>query len=170
MAGEDGGEEDPYAVLGVPRTASSDAIRRAYRQLAGATHPDRHSSAAMREAASAAFHRVQRAYELLGDERTRAVFDTYGLQGVRAGLQLSAQPNSQPPSWETLAQAQTKQKQRRMEAKLNSRGSYMLGFSGSLTLPIVRFVLRIGCDLAPFHPQPRGCLTRTVASGCITWL
>lgn len=136
------GEVDPYAVLGVRRSATAEEIRHAYRHLAHACHPDRHAQASLREAASAAFHRVQAAYEVLGDEHTRAVYDTYGIQGVRAGVQLTQRSD------ENLAEAfvreQAKQRQRQMEAKLNNRGSFLVGFSRTpLIYPVWYFCFNL---------------------------
>jgi len=64
--------DDPYAVLGVARDASRDEIRKAYRQLARATHPDRHPDD---PEAEERFKAVAAAWEVLGDEQRRAAFD-----------------------------------------------------------------------------------------------
>ena len=66
-----GGQVDHYAVLGVPRDASAQDIRRAYRRVARRHHPDlnRDPRAAERFAAAA------RAYEVLGDPAARAGYD-----------------------------------------------------------------------------------------------
>ncbi|HKO26282.1 MAG TPA: DnaJ domain-containing protein [Solirubrobacteraceae bacterium] len=66
-----GGQVDPYAELGVSRDASSEEIRRAYRQVARRHHPDvnRDPGGSERFAAAA------RAYEVLNDPAARARYD-----------------------------------------------------------------------------------------------
>jgi curved DNA-binding protein CbpA len=66
-----GGQVDPYAELGVSREASSEEIRRAYRQVARRHHPDvsRDPGGPERFAAAA------RAYEILNDSAARARYD-----------------------------------------------------------------------------------------------
>jgi curved DNA-binding protein CbpA len=66
-----GGQVDPYAELGVSRDASSQEIRRAYRQVARQHHPDvnRDPGGPERFAAAA------RAYEILNDPTARARYD-----------------------------------------------------------------------------------------------
>lgn len=66
-----GGQVDPYAELGVSREASSEEIRRAYRQIARRHHPDvnRDPDGPERFAAAA------RAYEILSDQAARARYD-----------------------------------------------------------------------------------------------
>ena len=55
--------KDPYAVLGVPRGASADEVKRAFRKLAKAHHPDRnHDDPSAKER----FNAVNTAYEILG--------------------------------------------------------------------------------------------------------
>jgi DnaJ-class molecular chaperone len=64
--------EDPYAALGVPKTATQDEIRKAYKRIAKESHPDLNpgdSDAAGRFRAAAAAH------DLLKDPETRARFD-----------------------------------------------------------------------------------------------
>src|SRR3954452_20084774 len=63
---------DPYDVLGVSRTASEDDIKKAYRKLAKAHHPDRNASDPK---AKDKFAEVNMAYEILGDAAKRAQFD-----------------------------------------------------------------------------------------------
>lgn len=64
--------DDPYAVLGVARSASQDDIKQAYRRLAKQYHPDLHRSDA---AAEKRFKEINAAYALLSDEKRRRDFD-----------------------------------------------------------------------------------------------
>lgn len=69
-------EEDLYAALGVPFGATAQEISRAYRAKALQLHPDKqHGSAAARAQAAALFAVVQKAKEVLLDERARAAYD-----------------------------------------------------------------------------------------------
>jgi DnaJ-class molecular chaperone len=65
--------DDPYVVLGVPRSASDDDIRRAYRKLAKELHPD--LNPANRAAAEERFKKVSAAYDIIGDSEKRKQFD-----------------------------------------------------------------------------------------------
>ena len=64
--------DDPYATLGVARTATADEIRTAYRKLAKQLHPDVNPG---KPKAEERFKAVSAAYALLGDEEKRARFD-----------------------------------------------------------------------------------------------
>lgn len=74
---------DYYEVLGVPRHASSDAIKKAYRKLALKWHPDKNPE--NKEEAERRFKQVAEAYEVLSDARKRAVYDRCGEAGVGGG-------------------------------------------------------------------------------------
>jgi DnaJ-class molecular chaperone len=70
-------ERDYYTVLGVPRHASPDEIKKAYRRLARQYHPDLHSGprkAQMEER----FKELNQAYEVLSEPETRKQYDQYG--------------------------------------------------------------------------------------------
>ncbi len=65
-----------YAVLGVARGATEDDIRKAYRRLVIALHPDKAQQRGEDpEKATEAFREVQAAYECLYDEQERAYYD-----------------------------------------------------------------------------------------------
>ena len=59
---------DHYTILGVPRTASADDIKKAYRKLASQHHPDKGGD-------TKKFQEIQAAYETLGDEQKRAAYN-----------------------------------------------------------------------------------------------
>lgn len=64
--------KDPYAVLGVPKTASAAELKKAFRDLAKKYHPDRNRDDKTLEAK---FKQINSAYEILGDETKRARYD-----------------------------------------------------------------------------------------------
>ncbi len=65
---------DYYEVLGVPRDADQDAIRRAYRKLARKYHPDLNSDSDAEER----FKELGEAYEVLSDADKRERYDRLG--------------------------------------------------------------------------------------------
>src|SRR5262245_34736836 len=73
---------DYYEVLGVPRTASADEIKKAYRKLARDNHPDRNPGD---KQAEARFKEIQDAYDVLNDQKKRAQYDQFGFAGVQGG-------------------------------------------------------------------------------------
>jgi molecular chaperone DnaJ len=63
--------ENPYNILGVSPTASTDDIKKAYRALAMRHHPDRNPDAS----AERRFDAIKKAYELLSDPQKRAEYN-----------------------------------------------------------------------------------------------
>jgi molecular chaperone DnaJ len=74
--------QDPYDVLGVPRGASSDEVKGAFRRLAQRFHPDRNPGD---DSAQQKFKEINAAYQILGDPEKRARFDRYGAGSVEGG-------------------------------------------------------------------------------------
>jgi curved DNA-binding protein len=75
--------ETLYEILGVPRTASADTIRKTYRKLARRHHPDVNPGDAKAEDT---FKRVSAAYEVLSDEKKRAAYDEFGEAALAGGF------------------------------------------------------------------------------------
>jgi len=71
---------DYYQLLGVPRTADTEEIKKAYRQLALQFHPDRNQGS---KEAEERFKEITQAYEVLRDPDKRAAYDRYGERGVK---------------------------------------------------------------------------------------
>jgi molecular chaperone DnaJ len=72
-------KRDYYEVLGIPKTASKEEIKKAYRQLAIKYHPDRNPGS---KEAEEKFKEASEAYEVLADEKKRAAYDQFGFAGV----------------------------------------------------------------------------------------
>ncbi len=71
-------KRDYYEVLGLPRDASNEDIKKAFRKLAFEYHPDRNHDAG----ASDKFKEINEAYEVLSDADKRAAYDRFGHTGA----------------------------------------------------------------------------------------
>jgi curved DNA-binding protein len=75
--------EDLYAVLGVPKSADAESIKKAYRKLAKDLHPDKNPG---NKQAEAKFKAVNHAYEVLSHADKRKLYDEFGEEGLREGF------------------------------------------------------------------------------------
>jgi curved DNA-binding protein len=83
---------DYYEVLGVPRTATAEEIKRAYRKLARKHHPDL-KPAAERAGAAERFKEINEANEVLSDPDKRVKYDALG-QNWKSGMDFTPPPGS----------------------------------------------------------------------------
>src|SRR2546427_253649 len=74
-------DDDYYERLGVPRGASKDEIKRAYRRLAKQHHPDLNKDNP--KAAEEKFKQISEAYEVLADDEKRKIYDQFGADGLK---------------------------------------------------------------------------------------
>jgi molecular chaperone DnaJ len=74
-------KRDYYETLGVPKNASEEEIKKAYRKMAMKHHPDRNQDDNAK-AAEAKFKEAKEAYEMLSDSQKRAAYDQHGFAGV----------------------------------------------------------------------------------------
>src|SRR5512141_3208762 len=70
--------QDYYDILGVPRTASPDELKAAFRKMARQYHPDVNKEAGAEEK----FEELNEAYAILSDPEKRAAYDRYGTEGL----------------------------------------------------------------------------------------
>jgi molecular chaperone DnaJ len=75
LAGE---KKDYYEILGVPKNASKEDIKKAFRSLALKYHPDRNKSPDAEEK----FKEISEAYAVLSDDEKRRMYDNYGEEGI----------------------------------------------------------------------------------------
>lgn len=75
--------QDLYGILGVPKTADADTIKKSYRKLAKELHPDKNPG---NKKAEERFKTVNHAFDVLSDAKKRALYDEFGEEGLREGF------------------------------------------------------------------------------------
>jgi curved DNA-binding protein CbpA len=113
---------DYYTVLGLSKRFSSrKRIKKAYRQLALKYHPDKiknQNDNNERQSSEAIFIKISEAYDVLGDEKLKDVYDKYGKSGLTAykkGMDPEeagfSSGNSRPGGWSPPRQQQQQKRQ-----------------------------------------------------------
>ncbi len=87
-------KRDYYEVLGIPKNASEEEIKKAYRKLAMKFHPDRNQGDAAKDA-EVKFKEAKEAYEMLSDAEKRAAYDQYGHAGVDPNMRAGGGPGAE---------------------------------------------------------------------------
>lgn len=70
--------KDLYEILGITHDASEDEVKKAFRQQARKYHPDNKETGN-----EESFKEINQAYEILSDPKKRAIYDQYGISGLR---------------------------------------------------------------------------------------
>ncbi len=74
--------KDYYQILDVPKTATQEELKKAYRKLAMKHHPDKNPGD---KSAEEKFKEISHAYDVLSDEQKRAAYDRYGHDAFNQG-------------------------------------------------------------------------------------
>jgi curved DNA-binding protein len=139
---------DPYQVLGVPRTATTEELRSAYRALARRYHPDVNKDCA----AEQRFKDLSQAYAILSDPQRRALFDEFGeaslsvqFDAEQARREREATPTPPPSS----------ERRRTRTTNLDLVAQVEINASRA----------RAGGEIRILSPVTRGSLTVTIPAG-----
>jgi molecular chaperone DnaJ len=92
--------KDFYEILGVKKDATQEQIKKAYRKLARKWHPDVNPG---NKEAEQQFKEISQAYDALGDEKKRKLYDEFGEEGLHAGF--DAEKARQYKQWGAYQQA-----------------------------------------------------------------
>src|SRR3989344_4805117 len=81
--------KDYYEILGIPKTATEEEVKRAYRRLAHQHHPDKNGGDDKK------FKEINGAYQILGNKEKKEQYDRFGrtFDGASGGP---------PPGWENF--------------------------------------------------------------------
>jgi molecular chaperone DnaJ len=92
--------DDFYGILGVSKTASKDEIKKAYRKLARKWHPDINPG---NTEAEQKFKDISRAYDCIGNDDKRKLYDEFGEEGLQSGF--DAEKAREYKKWSGFQQA-----------------------------------------------------------------
>ncbi|CEF66405.1 DnaJ domain and Chaperone DnaJ, C-terminal domain and HSP40/DnaJ peptide-binding domain-containing protein [Strongyloides ratti] len=84
--------KDYYKTLGIPRSASEDEIKKAYRKMALKYHPDKNKD----PGSDGKFKEIAEAYDVLSDKTKKDIYDQYGEEGLKG--EAGGFPNGGPGS------------------------------------------------------------------------
>lgn len=125
-------EEDFYSLLNIPKEATKDEINVAYRRLSRMYHPDKHLDPALKAKAEVLFNKTKRAYEVLSDPHTRAIYDSLGTKGLETEgweiVQRTKTPAEIRAEYEQLAEERA---ERRKKQATNPSGNITIAVNAT---------------------------------------
>ncbi len=93
--------EEFYKILGVSKDSSKDKIKKAYRKLARKWHPDINPG---NKDAEQKFKEISEAYDCIGNDKKRKLYDEFGEEGLRAGF--DSEKAREYSQWNSFQQGQ----------------------------------------------------------------
>ncbi|XP_019150257.1 PREDICTED: chaperone protein dnaJ 13-like [Ipomoea nil] len=118
-----------YALLNISPEASTEEIRKAYRQWAQVYHPDKYQAPQMKDIATENFQRICEAYEILSDETKRQIYDIYGMEGLTSGLELGPKLSKAEEIKEELERLRRQKELEKVAAHVRPSGSILANLS-----------------------------------------
>ncbi|KAI9592227.1 hypothetical protein BDF19DRAFT_219992 [Syncephalis fuscata] len=146
-------ETDYYGVLNVSRTASKDEIKDTYRRLCRAFHPDKHASnPELKRAAEERFDILHHAYEVLTDDRRRALYDEFGEEGLSIGMTIGQRYKTPEEMREEYRKIHKNRMEEQVEEMVKSKGEVeVIVDATSLFLPYKPPIQVISGPLGPIQ-------------------
>ncbi|KAI8390212.1 hypothetical protein BD560DRAFT_380258 [Blakeslea trispora] len=117
---------DYYGVLNISRKASEEEIKESYKKLCRFFHPDKHTDESKKKMAESRFQVVQKAYEVLSSPQKRAIYDTYGEEGLNATWDLGPRYKSTEELREEYEKKAKQKREQELENLVRSRGEFQL--------------------------------------------
>ena len=128
---EEENDYEYYTLLNVNRNSSPEEIRSAYRRLCRIYHPDRYQDPQKQSTASTFFRRVQEAYRILSDPRTRAVYDRSGKKGLQDDMAIIERTTLPSELLEEYEKLRSLWEERTYIQQANPQGSFSMSVDAS---------------------------------------
>lgn len=128
---DENNEYEYYTLLNVDKSSSQDEIRSAYRRLCRIYHPDRYQDPQKQATASTFFRRVQEAYRILSDPRTRAVYDRSGKKGLESDMAIIERTSLPTELLEEYEKLRSLWEERTYIQEVNPHGSFRMDVDAS---------------------------------------
>ena len=128
---EEENQYEYYTLLNVDRHATQDEIRSAYRRLCRIYHPDRYQDPQKQITAGTFFRRVQDAYRILSDPRTRAVYDRSGKKGLENDMAIIERTTLPTELLEEYEKLRSLWEERTYIQQVNPQGSFQMNLDAS---------------------------------------
>eukprot|EP00123_Amoebidium_parasiticum_P005462 comp16651_c0_seq1/m.14849 comp16651_c0_seq1/g.14849 ORF comp16651_c0_seq1/g.14849 comp16651_c0_seq1/m.14849 type:complete len:554 (-) comp16651_c0_seq1:203-1864(-) len=124
-------EVDYYSLLNLSKQATVDDIKASYRRLCVMYHPDKHQNQEDRDAATVMFNKIQRAYEVLSDEKLRAIYDIHGQKGLDAGLEIVLRTSSPSEIREEYERLKRQREEDSLQRRTNQKAVVNVNINGT---------------------------------------
>lgn len=121
---------DYYGLLNVPKEASSEEIRAAYKKLALTYHPDRHLDLKHKSEAERKFSTITAAYETLSDASKRSLYDLHGVEGLQSGWELVTRIRDPEELKRAFERQRIKEIEEITRKRLHTKSSFVMKLAG----------------------------------------
>ncbi|KAI9313222.1 hypothetical protein BX666DRAFT_1864679 [Dichotomocladium elegans] len=147
-----------YGVLNVSKTATEEEIKDAYKKLCRFFHPDKHNNPDNKTLAESRFQVIQKAYEVLSDPSKRAIYDTYGEEGLNAKWEVG--PKFKTPDEMRAEYEKTERllREKELENLVRSRDECTLSINAAGVFDTYEPPVFAGFGQAPIAPKKQGPL------------